>query len=97
MDNSLDSSHDAQIYAAASGMGIVSGMRALTAAAAVSQIAKPSNGAADFHLLSGMGHPVTAGTLVALAVAEAIADKLPSTPKRTASLGLIARLVSGAI
>ena len=97
MENWFGSSHDAQIYASASGMGIVSGMRALTGAAAVAQIAKPSNGAAEGHLLSGMGHPVTTATLVALAVAEAIADKLPSTPKRTASIGLIARVISGAI
>ncbi len=33
----------------------------------------------------------------ALAVAELVADKLPSTPSRTAPPGLIARIVTGAL
>jgi uncharacterized membrane protein len=70
-------------------------MRSLTAPALLSQLAKSG------HLLVGHGqigfleHPSTANTALALAAAEAVADKLPFMPSRTRPVPLIGRAISG--
>jgi uncharacterized membrane protein len=77
-------------------IGVVAGLRSLTAPAAV---------AWAVHLgwlkldgpLALFGHTASVAVFTALAVAELVADKLPKTPARTAPLGLCARIVTGAM
>jgi uncharacterized membrane protein len=47
--------------------------------------------------LSLIGSLPAAVVLTVIAVGELIADKLPQTPNRTAPIGLIARIVTGAV
>lgn len=77
---------------AAFGIGIVAGLRSLTA---------PATTAWGAHLnwlsLAGtpftfMGSTAAVAILTLLAIVELVADKLPSTPSRTAPVGLIARI-----
>ena len=44
-----------------------------------------------------MGSKWTVGILTLLALVELVADQLPSTPARTAAVGLSARIVTGAL
>lgn len=77
-------------------IGSFAGLRSLTAPAVVAWAA---------HLgwlkleppLSLIGSLPAVIILTLLAAGELVADKLPSTPKRTAALGLIARMVTGGI
>ena len=46
--------------------------------------------------LAFLGSAITPWVLTALALAELVADKLPTTPSRTAPLGFVARIVTGA-
>lgn len=77
-------------------IGFFAGLRSLTAPAVV---------AWAVHLgwlnlespLSLIGSLPAVIILTLLAAGEFVADKLPSTPKRTAALGLIARVVTGGI
>jgi uncharacterized membrane protein len=85
------------VFAFALGIGIVAGLRSLTAPAAVSW-------AAHLGWLSLRGSPVAfIGSTVAVvilslaAIVEFVADLLPKTPNRTAPVGLIARIVTGAL
>ncbi|HST12799.1 MAG TPA: DUF4126 family protein [Terriglobales bacterium] len=77
-------------------LGFIDGLRSLTAPAIVCW-------AAHFGWLHFAGtklafleHPVTLILVTLLALGELVADKLPNTPARTASLGLTARIVLGA-
>ena len=47
--------------------------------------------------VAGFEKPIVGRTLLALAIGEFIADKLPFMPKRTQTGSLIARMASGAI
>ena len=85
------------VFLLALGIGIVAGLRSLTAPAMVSWAA---------HLrwinlmgtpLAFMGSPVAVGIFTLLALVELVADKLPATPARTAPVGLIARIVLGGL
>ena len=77
-------------------IGFFGGLRSLTAPAATAwavyagwlRLARP---------LSFIGSIPSVAILTLLAVAELVGDKLPRTPKRTAPLGLIARLVGGGV
>ena len=78
-------------------IGVVTGLRSLTGPAVTSW-------AAHLGWLSLIGTPmrfmssiVTAVIFTVLAVVELVADKLPSTPARTAAMGLGARVVMGAL
>jgi uncharacterized membrane protein len=82
---------------AAFGIGIVAGLRSLTA---------PATTAWGAHLnwlsLAGtpftfMGSTAAVAILTLLAIVELVADKLPSTPSRTAPVGLIARILLGGL
>jgi uncharacterized membrane protein len=79
------------------GIGIVAGLRSLTAPAAVSWAA--CLGWLDLHgsPLAFMGSKVAVVILSLAAVAEYIADKLPRTPSRTRPGSLIGRIVMGAL
>lgn len=76
---------------------MVAGLRSLTALAAVSWAARV--GWLDLHgsALSFMGSLPAVILLSALAVAEYVADLLPTTPRRTAPGPLIGRIVMGGL
>jgi uncharacterized membrane protein len=77
-------------------IGVVSGLRTVTAPAAVSWAAflgwLPLRGGP----LGFLAASVTPYLLTLLAVGELIVDKLPRTPSRKAPVGFSARIVSGA-
>lgn len=77
-------------------IGVVAGLRSLTAPAVVAW-------AAALHWInlhgtwaSWVGHPVTVTIFSVLAVVELITDKLPKTPSRTAAPSFAFRMISGA-
>jgi uncharacterized membrane protein len=79
------------------GIGIVAGLRSLTAPAVVAWAAHLG----WLHLagspLAFMGSKWTAAVFTLLALVELVADQLPGTPPRTAAVGLSARIVTGAL
>jgi uncharacterized membrane protein len=78
-------------------LGVVAGLRALTAPAVLAWGAH--RGWLSLHgtPLSFMASTAAMVIFVLLAVAELIADQFPSTPSRTAPPGLIARIVTGGL
>ena len=81
----------------AAGIGVVAGLRSLTAPAVV---AWASNlGWINLHNspLAFMGSKWTVVIFTILAVVELIGDQLPSTAARTGAMGLSARIVTGAL
>ena len=85
------------LFLLAIGIGIVAGLRSLTAPAIVCWGAYL--GWINLHgsPLSFMGSPIAVGIFTLLAILELVADKLPKTPARTAAFPLIARLIMGAL
>ncbi len=88
---------DAVVYAAASAIGIIAGMRAMTAPAIVSYMASSGCLQLQRDRFGIFGHPGALKVLIGLASGEAIFDKLPFMPKRTENAGLGARILSGAV
>lgn len=86
-----------QLFLLAIGIGIVAGLRSLTAPAIVSWGAHL--GWINLHdsPLSFMGSPIAVGIFTLLAIVELVADKLPKAPARTAPVGLIARIIMGGL
>ena len=85
------------IYILAFLIGVISGLRAFTPAAAISW-------AASFgwlHLqgtwLAFLGFPITSYVLSVLAIGELISDKLPRTPSRKTAMPFGARIAIGAL
>lgn len=78
-------------------IGIVAGLRSLTAPALVSWGAHL--GWINLHgsPLSFMGSTIAVGIFTVLAILELVGDKLPQTPARTAAFPLVARLIMGAL
>lgn len=79
------------------GIGVVAGLRSMTAPAVVAW-------AAHIGWINLHGSPMAfmrslwaVAIFTILAVGELVADKLPTTPARTAPVGLIARIVTGAL
>jgi uncharacterized membrane protein len=85
------------IFFLAVGIGIVAGLRAMTAPAVVSWAAHL--GWLNLHdsPLSFMGSAVAVAIFSLAAIAEYVNDKLPKTPSRTAPPSLIARIVMGGL
>src|SRR5579862_4006545 len=79
------------------GIGIVAGLRSMTAPAAVAWAAYLVWINVHGSPLELMGSVRAVGIFTVFAVGEFVADKLPSTPSRTAPLGLGARFVTGAL
>ena len=79
------------------GIGIVAGLRSLTAPAVVAWGAHL--GWINLHgsPLAFMGTAWAVGILTVLAFVEFVTDQLPSSPARTAAVGLAARIVTGAL
>lgn len=87
----------ALVVLATFGIGVVAGLRSLTAPAIAAW-------AAHLKWLNLQGTPfvfmassVAVAIFVLLAIVELVADKLPSTPSRTAPPGLIARILLGGL
>jgi uncharacterized membrane protein len=85
------------VYSASSAIGLMAGLRSMTAPAIVSRAAAyrdlPMGGSG----LKILGSAVSASVLMLLAAGEIVADKLPFIPKRTDPGPLAARIVSGAL
>lgn len=78
-------------------VGLVAGLRALTAPAVVSWAARAGVLAVAGTSLAFMGYKYTPIIFTVLAVAELINDKLPKTPSRKAPPGFIARVITGGL
>jgi uncharacterized membrane protein len=76
-------------------IGVVAGLRALTAPAAVAWAAMLDWINLDGTWASWVGHPVTVTILTILAVGELITDQLSRTPSRTTPPQFAARLIMG--
>lgn len=89
--------HTDLVFALAAGIGMVAGLRSLTAPAAVSWATRLGWLDLSGSALSFMGSTVTVVVLSLLALAEYVADLLPTTPRRTTPGPLIARIVMGGL
>jgi len=78
-------------------LGVVAGLRSLTAPAVLAWAAHHNWLNLHNSSLAFMTSTVAMAIFVALAVGELIADQLPFTPSRTAPPGLIARILMGAL
>ncbi|WP_237907903.1 DUF4126 family protein [Azospirillum brasilense] len=78
-------------------IGAVSGSRTLLAPAAVSWAAYGGWLDLSGSWLFFLGHPVSPWVFTAMAVAELVTDKLPSTPSRKRPFPFASRIVGGAI
>lgn len=85
------------IYLLSLSIGIVAGLRAMTAPAAVSWAAYLGWLKLDESILAFMGYAWTPWIITVLAVAELVADQLPSTPSRTVPVQFGTRILSGAL
>jgi len=85
------------VFVLAFGIGIVAGLRSLTAPAVVAW--GGHLGWLNLHgsPLAFMGSTTAVAIFSLLAIGELIVDKLPTTPKRTAPVGLIARIITGGL
>ncbi len=78
-------------------IGVVGGLRALTGPAVVAWATNRHWLTIHNSLLAFMGSTAAVGVFTVLALGELVGDKLPSTPSRTGSPGLIARGVLGGL
>jgi uncharacterized membrane protein len=79
------------------GIGVVAGLRSLTAPAAVAFAAYAGWINLQSSPLAFMASKWALGVFTVLALIELVADQLPSTPSRTAPVGLSARIVTGGL
>ena len=77
------------------GIGVVAGLRSMTAPAVVAWAAHLGWISLHDSPLAFMGSAWAVGIFTVGALGEFIADQLPSTPARTAAVGLTARIVVG--
>jgi uncharacterized membrane protein len=85
------------VYVLAFLIGVIAGLRSLTAPAVVSWAARLGWLHLENTSLSFFGFAATPYVFSALAIAELISDKLPHTPSRKAPMGFGARIVTGAL
>jgi uncharacterized membrane protein len=78
-------------------IGVVAGLRSMTPPAAVSWAARLGWLHLENTWLAFLGFAATPYILTIFALSELMADKLPKTPSRKSPVGLIARIVSGAL
>jgi len=79
------------------GIGVIAGLRSLTAPAVVAWAAQ--RGWLNLHgtSLAFMGSTVAVAIFTILAIVEFVIDQLPSTPARTKAPGLIPRILLGGL
>jgi uncharacterized membrane protein len=85
------------MYAFALLIGIIAGLRTLTAPTAISWAAWSGRLALEGSWLAFLGYAWTPWIFTLLALGEFVVDQLPSTPSRTLPMPFGARIVSGAI
>ena len=85
-----------QAFVAAFAIGIIAGLRSMTAPAAVSWGAYLKWISLENSRLAFLGSTAAVVVLSLLALVELVNDKLPKTPNRTAAVPFIARIVTGA-
>ena len=85
------------IFALAVGIGVVAGLRSLTAPAAASWAAHLGWLNLQGSLVAFMGSTVAVAVFSLLAIGELVADMLPKTPRRTAPVPLVARILTGGL
>jgi len=85
------------VFILAVGIGIVAGLRSLTAPAVVAWGAYLSWLNLHGSALAFMGSTTAVAIFSLLAIGELVADKLPTTPKRTALAPLVARIITGGL
>lgn len=85
------------IYLFALFIGIIAGLRTLTALALVSWAANLGWHNLSWTWLAFFGNPWVCGIITLLALVELVIDQLPKTPSRTVPVAFGARIVSGAI
>jgi uncharacterized membrane protein len=78
-------------------IGIIAGLRSLTAPAAVSWAARLQWLNLTQTGLSFLGHALTQFLLTVLAIGELITDKLPTTPSRTVPIAFGTRIITGGL
>jgi uncharacterized membrane protein len=78
-------------------LGVVAGLRSMTAPAAVSWAARTGRLRLDDTLLEFVGYAATSCVVGLLAAGELVVDKLPTIPSRKKPLTFCIRLVAGAI
>ncbi|WP_343602784.1 DUF4126 family protein [Mycobacterium sp.] len=77
-------------------VGVVAGLRPLVAPAVIAWAAALHWINLDRTWVSWLSQPVTVAVLSVVAVAELVVDKLPATPRRTAAVPFVARIILGA-
>ncbi|MBS2029734.1 MAG: DUF4126 domain-containing protein [Deltaproteobacteria bacterium] len=85
------------IYVLSLLIGVVAGLRALTAIAAASWAARLGALPVLGTPVQFLGNPVAPWLFSALAIGELVTDQLPRTPSRKAPMPFLARLICGAI
>ncbi|PSN12876.1 DUF4126 domain-containing protein [filamentous cyanobacterium CCT1] len=85
------------VYVLALLIGVIAGLRTMTAIAAVSWAAYLGYLSLDGSWLAFLGYRFTPWILSALALAEFVTDQLPFTPSRKVPVQFGARILSGAI
>jgi uncharacterized membrane protein len=85
------------IFLLALGIGIVAGLRSLTAPAVVAWGAHLNWLNVHDSALAFMGSTAAVAIFSLLAIGELIGDKMPRIPKRTAPAPLIARIITGGL
>ena len=78
-------------------IGIIAGLRSMTAPAAVSWAARVGWLNLAPTSLAFLGAAITPWILTALALAELVTDQLPTTPSRTVPVAFGTRIVTGAL
>jgi uncharacterized membrane protein len=84
------------VYVLALLIGVVAGLRTMTAPAVVSWAAYFGRVHLEGTWLAFLGYAWTPYILSALAIAELVADQLPKTPSRKVPMQFGARIVTGA-
>ena len=85
------------IFILALAIGVIAGLRAMTAPAVVSWAAHLKWLDLQHSSLAFLGSTVAVYILTAAAIVELGVDKLPQTPRRTEAVGLIARFALGGL
>src|SRR5580704_897055 len=85
------------MYVSAFLIGVIAGLRSMTAPAAVSWAARLGWLHLENTWLAFLGSAATPYILSVLALGELIADQLPKTPSRKSPPGFITRILTGAI
>ena len=85
------------IYTIAFSIGVIAGLRTMTAPAAVSWAAYLGVIDLSDTWLAFLGYTYTPWVLSAFAIVELIVDQLPSTPSRKVPVQFTARMLSGAL